>query len=200
MKVKTIEDFKNEISILKNEIQELLNNLKLKYTLDEFLNFDSIAYQSLTNIELNIDPEKLKKQDYLILANERYTIEDENFRKIEKKTRSTIFSMKKSKLLKLDEDEVFEALFGYVKLIEYFKRYKILRKDLDNFILLKFPEITTWYLLMNLYGIEFCLDQMTKYKTDEYWGYIEFQNELQEQEKFAFRERSLKLEKKLGKK
>ena len=41
---------------------------------------------------------------------------------------------------------------------------------------------------------------MTKYKTDEYWAYIEFQNELQEQEKFAFRERSLKLEKKLGKK
>lgn len=198
--MKTIEDFKNEITILKNEIQELLNNLKLKYTLDEFLNFDSIAYQSLTNIELNLDPEKLKKQDYLILANERYTIEDENFRKIEKKTRSTIFSMKKSKLLKLDEDEVFETLFEYVKLIEYFKRYKILRKDLDNFILLKFPETTTWYLLMNLYGIEFCLDKMTKYKTDEYWAYIEFQNELQEQEKFAFRERSLKLEKKLGKK
>ena len=105
-----------------------------------------------------------------------------------------------NKLLKLTDEEVFLILFDYIKLIETFKRYKILRKDFDNFILLNFPEITTWYTLMGLYGIDYCVDKMREYKTDEYWDYIDLQNELQESEKIAYMFRSTKLEKKFNNK
>lgn len=198
--MKTAETYKNEFKILKNNIEELLQKRNSKFTVEEFLNFDSISYTSLTTIELNLDPELLKKQDYLILANERYTIEDENFRQVEKKIRTKVFSIKKNKLLKLSDEEVFSIIFDYIKLIETFKRYKILRKDLDNFILLNFPEVTTWYTLMGVYGIEYCEDKMNEYKTDEYWDYTSLQNELQKSEKIAYMDRSLKLEKKFNKK
>lgn len=198
--MKTAEAYKNEFQTLKNNIEALLKKTNSKFTVEEFLNFDSISYTSLTTIELNLDPKLLKKQDYLILANERYTIEDENFRKIEKKIRTTVFSIKKNKLLKLTDEEVFLILFDYIKLIETFKRYKILRKDFDNFILLNFPEITTWYTLMGLYGIDYCVDKMREYKTDEYWDYIDLQNELQESEKIAYMFRSTKLEEKFNNK
>ena len=114
--MKTAHDYKNEFNFLKNNIEELLKKTNSKFTVEEFLNFDSISYTSLTTIELNLDPKLLKKQDYLILANERYTIEDENFRKIEKKIRTTVFSIKKNKLLKLTDEEVFSILFDYALL------------------------------------------------------------------------------------
>lgn len=198
--MKTAEAYKNDFQTLKNNIEELLKKTSSKFTVEEFLNFDSISYTSLTTIELNLDPKLLKKQDYLILANERYTIEDENFRKIEKKIRTTVFSIKKNKLLKLTDKEVFSVMFDYIKLIETFKRYKILRKDLDNFIFLNFPEITTWYTLIGLYGIEYCEEKMSELKNDEYWNYIDLQNELQESEKIAYMVRSAKLEEKFNNK
>jgi hypothetical protein len=198
--MKIVEEYKNEFKTLKENIEELLKKTTSKFTVEEFLNLDSISYTSLTTIELNLDPKLLKKQDYLILANEKYTIEDENFRQIEKKIRTTVFSIKKNRLLKLTEEEVFSIIFNYIKLIETFKRYKILRKDLDNFILLNFPEITTWHLLMSLYGIEYCEDKMNEFKSNEYLDYIYLQNELQESEKIAYMVRSSKLEKKFNKK
>lgn len=198
--MKTVEEYKNEFNSLKNNISDLLKKTKLKFTVDEFLNFDSIAYNSLTTIELNIDPKILAKQDYLILGNERYFTEDENFRRIEKKTRTTLFSIKKSKLLKLDDNEVFDMLIDYIKLIEAYKRYKILRKDLDNFIYLKFPDITTWSLLIGLYGIDFCDEKINELANDEYFDFIDLQRDLQKEEQTSFRNRSLKLEEKLTKK
>lgn len=198
--MKTADDFKNEFNLLKENIKELIKLNGLKFTIDEFLSFDSIAYNSLLNIELNIDPKKLAKQDYLILANETYFIEDENFKKIEKKTRTTLFSIKKSKLLKLDADEIFETLLSYIKLIENFKRYKILRKDFDNFILLNFPEVTTWYLLMSIYGIGYCEEKMQEYKNETYYEYLDLQLSLKEEERMASMFRSSKLEEKLKKK
>jgi hypothetical protein len=194
--MKTAEEYKNEFQKLKDNIEELLNKTKSKFTVDEFLNLESISYTSLTTIELNVDPKLLKKQDYLILANEKYTIEDENFKKIEKKIRTTVFSIKKNRLLKLSDEEVFLILFDYIKLIETFKRYKILRKDLDNLILLNFPEITTWFTLMGLYGMEYCFEKISKLRTENYWEYIELQNKLQEEEKIAYMIRSAKLEEK----
>lgn len=199
--MKTVNDFKNEFDLLKQNITELIKLNGLKFTTDEFLSFDSIAYNSLLNIELNIDPKKLAKQDYLILANETYFVVDEiTFKRTEKKTRTTLFSIKKSKLLKLDADEIFETLLSYIKLIENFKRYKILRKDFDNFILLNFPEITTWYLLMSIYGIEFCEEEMKKYKNENYYEYLDYQLQLKEEERMASMFRSSKLEEKLKKK
>jgi hypothetical protein len=195
--MKTAEAYKNEFQTLKNNIEALLKKTNSKFTVEEFLNFDSISYTSLTTIELNLDPKLLKKQDYLILANEKYSIVDENFKNIEKKIRTTIFSIKKNRLLKLTEEEVFSILFDYIKLIETFKRYKILRKDLDNYILLHFPEITTWLVLFGLYGMEYCLDKIKEFRTDEYWYFIELQNKIQEEERMAYMIRSSKLEEKL---
>lgn len=198
--MKTVENFKREFASIKNDINFLIEKLALKFTTEEILNFDSITFKDIT-IGVDLDNKQLSKQDYLILANESYDIfqheEDGSMKTITKKTRSTLFSIKKSKILKMKEEEVFKILLDYTKLISLYDRYKLLRKELENLLSLNFPEIETWLRLMPIVGIEEGSKKIESLRTKSFNEYFELQNQLKREEKMIYQERSSFLESKL---
>lgn len=199
--MRTVENFIKEFDATKLELKFLIEKLELKFTVEEILNFDSITYKDIT-IDFNIDEKKLAKQDYLILANESYDIIEEtdfSSKRTTKKTRTTLFSLKKSKLIKLDDEIIFNSLLDYTKLISLYDKYKLLRKELDTTIDLEFPEIATWFKLAPVYGIQFAEEKINSLRNKRYNEYFELQSNLLEEEKLIYQERSSKLSNKLQK-
>jgi hypothetical protein len=195
------EDFKNEFNSIKKEISFLIDKLELKFTTEEILNFDSITFKDI-QIDLSLDEKKLAKQDYLILGNESYDVfefTETSSKSITKKTRSTIFSIKKSKILKMKEEDIFNILLDYTKLIALYNRYKLLREELDNFIVLNFPEIETWHRLTPVFGFQFVQEKINKIANKKFHDYFELQLNLRKEEKLIYQERSAFLENKLKK-
>lgn len=195
------EDFKNEFDSIKKGISFLIDKLELKFTTEEILNFDSITFKDI-QIDLSLDEKKLAKQDYLILGNESYDVfefTETSSKTITKKTRSTIFSIKKSKILKMKEEDIFNILLDYTKLIALYDRYKLLREELDNFIVLNFPEIETWYRLSPVFGFQFVQEKIDEIANKKFYDYFELQSNLRKEEKLIYQERSSFLENKLKK-
>lgn len=195
------EDFKNEFDSIKKEISFLIDKLELKFTTEEILNFDSITFKDI-QIDLSLDEKKLAKQDYLILGNESYDVfefTETSSKTITKKTRSTIFSIKKSKILKMKEEDIFNILLDYTKLIALYDRYKLLREELDNFIVLNFPEIETWYRLTPVFGFQFVQEKIDEIANKKFNDYFDLQSNLRKKEKLIYQERSSFLENKLKK-
>lgn len=204
--MKKVEDFKIEFNSIKIEIEALLITLKLSnFTVDEILNFDSITFKDIS-INLEADEKTLAKQDYLILANESYDIIEEiiqensiSSNKTTKKTRTTLFSLKKSKILKMDDEELFKILFNYTKLIAFYERYKLLRKELNNLIILEFSEVETLYKLIPIFGFDYVNKKINQISRKSFWEYFEFQNQLKKEENLIYQKRSAYLEEKLRK-
>lgn len=199
--MKTANDFKTEIKEIKNNIKKLLEKLALNFEVDEVLNFDTITYKDM-HIDLNSND--LKKQNYLILANETYCDyieEDGRYATIEKKTRTTLLSLKPQKMLKMKEEELFEKFFDYTKFISLFNRYKLLRKELTNLIDLNFTEVSTWEKLLPVLSFEYVEDKINFLinKDEKLSDLIELQNELKQFDKLIFHKRSSVLVEKLKK-
>lgn len=184
--MKSVKDFKKEFEQIKNEISFLINKLNLKLTVSEILNFTSIAY---SNFNIDLNEEQLKKQDYKILGNLTYT-EIESSTK--KQTRINLLSLKKSKILKMKDEEIFEIFFDYTKLISFFNRYKILRQELDNLVILKFPEIETLKWLTPIFGISEIEKKVKEILTPSYIEFSNLKKSLEDKEEEAYYNISLK--------
>lgn len=184
--MKSVKDFKKEFEQIKNEISFLIDKLNLKLTVEEILNFTSIAF---SNFNLNLNEEQLKKQDYKILGNLTYK---EIGTSTKKQTRINLLSLKKSKILKMKDEEIFEIFFDYTKLISFFNRYKILRQELDNLIILKFPEIETYFWLTPIFGISEIEKKVKEILTPSYIEFSNLKKSLEDKEEEAYYNISLK--------
>lgn len=200
MKTITIQNYKTRFKEIKDEISFYIEKLELNFSTEEFLNFDSITYKDL-DIDLN-DPDKFKNQDYLILGNESYSVIEDD-KTVLKRTRTTIFSMRKPKLLKLKTEKLIDIFLDYTKLISLYKEYKLLREELDLIFEKEFTDISTYQKLIPVLGIDFYLEKMREIETElEERGYNEyafFLQEIKREEKINFEIRSVILEKKLKK-
>lgn len=185
--MKKLEIIKNELIYNRNELAKVIEELDLKFTVDEVLNFDSIAFKEID----------YSKASYSILANESYPIELDG--KIKKKsTRHNIFFCKIMKLLSMQEEDRNSLIENHVKLVKYYSDYKHVFNELKLIVDFGYPEIRRLSVLK-----AFESNVMKKFENAEnfleYWEYNEFYNkELKKVEKFK-KNRAEYLNKKLSK-
>lgn len=151
--MKTVEIYKKEFEMIKTECSFLLNKLSLKFSVEEFLIIDSITFNDIPILQ-GLDPDQLKR-DYLILANETYRgIDEKTLQTVNYKTRTLIFSLRQSKIMKMKIEHLYNILFDFVKLLSFYEKNKLLKKELENQINISYPEIATWHKIMPFVGVE----------------------------------------------
>lgn len=196
--MKTLQEFKKEFDSIKSELSFLIEKLCLKFTTDEFLQIDSITFNDIPFLD-NADKNELKK-DYLILANETYEVFNEETLKIDKfKTRTLIFSLRQSKIVKLKQEELYKILIDYVKLISFYEKYKLLKKELENQLSLEFPEIATWWKLTPFIGLEESLKKIKENTTSRFSDLYNLKMEQEREDRTVYLKRSEYLYNKLKK-
>lgn len=196
--MKTLQEFKKDFDSIKSELSFLIEKLCLKFTTDEFLQIDSITFNDIPFLD-NADKNELKK-DYLILANETYEVFNEETLKIDKfKTRTLIFSLRQSKIVKLKQEELYKILIDYVKLISFYEKYKLLKKELENQLSLEFPEIATWWKLTPFIGLEESLKKIKENTTSRFSDLYNLKMEQEREDRAVYLKRSEYLYNKLKK-
>lgn len=196
--MKTLQEFKKDFDSIKSELSFLIEKLCLKFTTDEFLQIDSITFNDIPFLD-NADKNELKK-DYLILANETYEVFNEETLKIDKfKTRTLIFSLRQSKIVKLKQEELYKILIDYVKLISFYEKYKLLKKELENQLSLEFPEIATWWKLTPFIGLEESLKKIKENTTSRFFDLYNLKMEQEREDRAVYLKRSEYLYNKLKK-
>ena len=196
--MKTLQEFKKEFDSIKSELSFLIEKLCLKFTTDEFLQIDSITFNDIPFLD-NADKNELKK-DYLILANETYEVFNEETLKIDKfKTRTMIFSLRQSKIVKLKEDELYKILIDYVKLISFYEKYKLLKKELENQLYLEFPEMATWWKLTPFLGLEESIKKIKENTTSRFSDLHNLKLDIEKEDRLVYLKRSEYLYNKLKK-
>lgn len=196
--MKTLQEFKKEFDSIKSELSFLIEKLYIKFTVDEFLQIDSITFNDIPFLD-NADKNELKK-DYLILANETYEVFNEETLKIDKfKTRTMIFSLRQSKIVKLKEDELYKILIDYVKLISFYEKYKLLKKELENQLYLEFPEMATWWKLTPFLGLEESIKKIKENTTSRFSDLHNLKLDIEKEDRLVYLKRSEYLYNKLKK-
>ncbi|MDK2063347.1 hypothetical protein PT447_00235 [Aliarcobacter butzleri] len=196
--MKSVEQYKQEFDSIKSELSFLIEKLYIKFTVDEFLQIDSITFNDIPFLD-NADKNELKK-DYLILANETYEVFNEETLKIDKfKTRTMIFSLRQSKIVKLKEDELYKILIDYVKLISFYEKYKLLKKELENQLYLEFPEMATWWKLTPFLGLEESIKKIKENTTSRFSDLHNLKLDIEKEDRLVYLKRSEYLYNKLKK-
>jgi aryl carrier-like protein len=197
--MKTLEEYKKEFDDIKLEVSFLIEKVGLKFTVEEFLQIDSITFNDLPNLS-TADAKELKK-DYLILGNETYEVFNEETFKYDKfKTRTLIFSLRQSKIIKLKEEQLFKTILDYVKLISFYEKYKLLKKELENQLYIENPEVATWWKLTPFIGIVEGMKKINEITTNSFWELYNFKLKMEEEDRLVYLKRSEYLYNKLKKK
>ncbi|MEA2019311.1 MAG: hypothetical protein U9N59_12765 [Campylobacterota bacterium] len=131
-----IDNYKKRLDSIKKRISELLLEIKSKFDVDTFLNFD----------KLNIQESSIANPDFKIIASENFTESSDTLTtlkngdiKIENKRRNTrhnVYFLSANKIMNYEKKIIEEKLFIAMELFSLFEKYKALRleikADFDN--------------------------------------------------------------------
>lgn len=134
--MRKLNEIKKEISAIRFALDFVINKLKLKFTVDEILNFDSITFNEID----------YEKREYSILANENYFVESNGTFK-RKSTRHNIFFCRLSKLAGMKENERDTLINDYLNIVRYHNFYKHVLNELKLIVDFGYPRISRIELL-----------------------------------------------------
>lgn len=182
----TIEEYRIKLKEIEDRTAFLLKEIKSKFDVATFLNFDALNIKSIDIVNFEIK----------ILASENYIDESELVEKknrqgftVEapksKNTRHNIFFMSSTKVKKLTEEkieELEEKITNIMELVFLYNRYKALRDEIESEFDLRFSKQQVYLHLCSVNKEYFDKKAFARDDFRDYLDFSKFVNELRDKD------------------